>query len=766
MRRLFIILIFFVVFMTGCDADRNEGQIIHNEKTNAKVGNIGADIPVTRAMAAKMTALAFKQKDEIELMERKISFDDCDVSMWYDKYVNCVCSLGIMSGVDELNFKAEDYLTILQAQYLIDKINPDNKIKININDENKDKPISYELWTEIFKKVSDGLGNTGIFENNAVVLGIHETNDIIPECFMITDKGIKGCEGENLSKYNDCRIKFLEKKGEIVSVISVEDITPSILNAYVTAKNDTDITIFSGGAERTFLINGQGDTLNIGDICDIRIKDSTAAEVNKYEDKKEGKVLSIGNNFIEIEGYGNLMLDTDTAFYIIKNDIVFSASNKDVIAGCNAKAVVDGNNVKAVIVSEFKIPKNIRVALSTTGYKSLVHTGVTVRGKSDFTVYTGKNEIKLKKGENFLVNKNQNADLFGSQRVIIKSDDSKSPLEITSFSRGEGIIASYIGSIEISKNEKGYYIVNELPFNDYICGVISSKDINQIKGQKGNMWAVILRNKAYFDCISNKFGYAGANCDDFSCGVYSGVAENEDARKSVNDTENMFLTFDEKIVSLNYFLQSAGTTADFEDVWPDNERKYMSHILLSDNENYLDLSDEKKAYEFFKSSDIECVEKGSQWYRWNYSITGEEIKNNIIKALSEGLIKRPYYETEGNVDGNLKSVDVIKRGKGGNITILKITMDNGYIVVEGYENIKHIFKNNKGVYAPSLFFVFDTISLTEGGVKELKLYGGGYGHGAGLSINGAYKMIDNGMDYKDVLKKFYTNVEINKLTDD
>ena len=40
------------------------------------------------------------------------------------------------------------------------------------------------------------------------------------------------------------------------------------------------------------------------------------------------------------------------------------------------------------------------------------------------------------------------------------------------------------------------------------------------------------------------------------------------------------------------------------------------------------------------------------------------------------------------------------------------------------------------------------------------IVGGGYGHGIGMSQNGANEMAKNGKNYMEILKLFYQNVEI------
>ena len=44
-------------------------------------------------------------------------------------------------------------------------------------------------------------------------------------------------------------------------------------------------------------------------------------------------------------------------------------------------------------------------------------------------------------------------------------------------------------------------------------------------------------------------------------------------------------------------------------------------------------------------------------------------------------------------------------------------------------------------------------------------YGGGYGHGAGMSQTAVKSMIDKGMNYEEILKFFYDNVNIEFIYD-
>ena len=51
------------------------------------------------------------------------------------------------------------------------------------------------------------------------------------------------------------------------------------------------------------------------------------------------------------------------------------------------------------------------------------------------------------------------------------------------------------------------------------------------------------------------------------------------------------------------------------------------------------------------------------------------------------------------------------------------------------------------------------------GVLRFHIYGGGYGHGVGMSQNGAQGMAKEGKDYKEILEFFYEGAEIREAAE-
>jgi len=59
---------------------------------------------------------------------------------------------------------------------------------------------------------------------------------------------------------------------------------------------------------------------------------------------------------------------------------------------------------------------------------------------------------------------------------------------------------------------------------------------------------------------------------------------------------------------------------------------------------------------------------------------------------------------------------------------------------------------------PSAFF-----AITKQGDGGMVLYGGGYGHGLGMSQNAANGMAKAGMNYEEILQYFYNDVKLETM---
>lgn len=61
---------------------------------------------------------------------------------------------------------------------------------------------------------------------------------------------------------------------------------------------------------------------------------------------------------------------------------------------------------------------------------------------------------------------------------------------------------------------------------------------------------------------------------------------------------------------------------------------------------------------------------------------------------------------------------------------------------------------------PSAYIAIENEGVDDNNITTFHIYGGGYGHGVGMSQNGAQAMAAEGKTYEEILRFFYNGVEI------
>ena len=155
----------------------------------------------------------------------------------------------------------------------------------------------------------------------------------------------------------------------------------------------------------------------------------------------------------------------------------------------------------------------------------------------------------------------------------------------------------------------------------------------------------------------------------------------------------------------------------------------------------------------FMSGNDEAYEKEEPWYRWSTYFSLEELTR--------------LAGTESQEAGEVSGMRVSERENSGVIKTLEIIGSGGSFEVEGEYEIRKLLQTQNapvtlqdGSTAPNLGMLpsafFYLTEEKEGGVlKGYTLKGGGYGHGKGMSQNGAKHMAEAGRSCVDILRYYY-----------
>jgi stage II sporulation protein D len=133
-------------------------------------------------------------------------------------------------------------------------------------------------------------------------------------------------------------------------------------------------------------------------------------------------------------------------------------------------------------------------------------------------------------------------------------------------------------------------------------------------------------------------------------------------------------------------------------------------------------------------------EKESTWTEWIRRVSARELAIRLA----------------GRVPGTeVKAIEIRKRGRSGRVVEASIATDKGSITLTGFDI-------RQALQLPELLFTLRKGSATDGS-PEFIFVGRGWGHGVGLCQNGAYGMALAGRNFEEILKHYYTGIEIAAL---
>jgi hypothetical protein len=246
-----------------------------------------------------MSAFVKNGADDIDSFARVIAFEDTSPEKWYDRYINACFTEGIMSGAGGAFFP-ERPLTLGEACVIIGKLSPGSPELPEITPESRDKAVSYALWLELFingletggKRLSD----FGIYEREFTVLATADNNIRLKEGRAVTDAGPLTHFGISLADYTDKSIGALVKDDELLAVTRVVSAAAVIKNAYVVRRSSGAITVFSGGAERTYACSPE--KLGDGLICDITVSGKNVLNIEYCQNAVFGVIKRVDGGVI------------------------------------------------------------------------------------------------------------------------------------------------------------------------------------------------------------------------------------------------------------------------------------------------------------------------------------------------------------------------------------------------------------------------------------------------------------------------------------
>ncbi|MBC5659710.1 SpoIID/LytB domain-containing protein [Anaerosacchariphilus sp. NSJ-68] len=408
----------------------------------------------------------------------------------------------------------------------------------------------------------------------------------------------------------------------------------------------------------------------------------------------------------------------------------------------------------------------IRVLLKTDEFRDILHENVELEAADgeELSLLGGEEGKVLETGTIFLFSWEDgvlylNGEPLADWPEVMTVQAGEQGIQAVSLNRNCGHPV-YPGLLEIRPSEKGFYLINELPVETYLKGVVPSEMPSGYHSEALKAQAVCARTYAYKEQSAYGYPFCEAHVDDsVHYQVYGNVERTEATDRAVEETEGQVLVWQGELITAYYFSTSWGAVGN-QEVWKDGDREmtpYLTVHQVKEGGETVDLSTEKAFRKFLKNRE-DTWEAELGWYRWELEEDNENLSVHVNQAEAIGTIQ---------------GIDVLERNPGGAAVRLRIRGKKQNLEIAGEYEIRELLGlpgaeirkqdgtvSRCGSLLPSACFQITPLFDKKGELSGWKLQGGGYGHGVGMSQNAANAMGKQGKSFEEILEFFYAGAEL------
>ncbi len=647
--------------------------------------------------------------------------------------------------------------------------------------------ITKEDWYLYFESLCAVIDPDGkITTEELLVLGdssnvVDVEGNSIEEVYVLTQKG--KWEKKISPNYipRQQMASYITYKGALWGVYNAQA-EAEIPNVWIVENTDEELVYFY----KNYKVTTSKDDISLSDreqVADITFMMGSLHIVEVKTEKITGKVLKMSSEEVEIEGIGIYPLAENIQYYRLY-DRLENVGRSEVRLGYDfTDFVVENGQIQAALLVKDEKMENIRVLIKNSNFDSYYHEEITGTADVDMELVYGEEKIEIAAGETFSIY--SDSEYFVTDRIYLKPKALTGRTVFTNIERNNGG-QGYYGIFELEKRDEGILLINEVLLEEYLYAVVPSEMPGYYPLEALKAQAISARTYAYNKMIHCGLSSYGANLDDSATyQVYNNIKENENTTTAVKETRGQLLYAEDSLAGTYYYSTSCGFGTNAA-IWNANNVNTLPYLqakeMTMESSSYTseEMQTEEIFEEFISKIDDSHFESEESWYRWTY-----EHKN--IETIAEKLMSRlenyPNYvftSTDGANWGNqpledgfeILDIQVKRRGAGGTIEELLITTDKGNILVKNEYHIRAVLTDgeskvqlqNDGSYAcgnllPSAFFAID-VQIEDNQVAGIKLTGGGFGHGVGMSQNGARNLANLGYTAKDILEFYYEGCQV------
>lgn len=302
----------------------------------------------------------------------------------------------------------------------------------------------------------------------------------------------------------------------------------------------------------------------------------------------------------------------------------------------------------------------------------------------------------------------------------------------------------YRGLLRTVVTDSGTLVVNVLPLEDYLKGVVPLELGERPAAERAALEAQAIAARSYTVSRlaaarggrgrSEHFDLVPSTADQ----VYGGVdAERPNASAAVDATHGQVLLFGGRVITAPYSSACGGETAAAEEAWNGEPVAYLRRVSdrIGRSERYY--------------CDI------APRFYWERALSGGELHAAVGRYL------RTITDVPPQGPGEVRSLRVAERFRGGRVKVLELRTSRGTFDVGG-NDARVVLRAPSGEPLPSSYFSLSTEG-GDAGIARVILRGNGYGHGVGLCQWGAIGRARAGQSARQILRTYFPGTSVGPL---
>jgi len=337
--------------------------------------------------------------------------------------------------------------------------------------------------------------------------------------------------------------------------------------------------------------------------------------------------------------------------------------------------------------------------------------------------------------------------VYFDKKMYIMRDNLESTTTVYNIKYAEGFYwaetkdTTYRGDFLVIYENSALTLVNIINMEEYLYGVVPSEipptwPIEALKAQ-----AVAARTYTFMHMERHsKEGFDVCNTQ--HCAVYSGVeSETKATNEAVNSTRGQVLYGSNyKMLNTFYSEDCGGHTQDVNEVWGLKKVASLGGVYDGKKSEWNFPLQPFYLEEYVRTRpDVYCrtYNEGETSFRWIRYLSGADFS---------------YYVDKNYDLGRIKEIKPVRRAQGGALVKVYLEGDKGSKTY-GFDAMRNVLGKIR-----SNVIKWEYIKDDKGYIKEIYIYGAGWGHGVGMCQRGIKGMADQKEGYESILYHIFPEV--------